>query len=151
MDEPSKQSLGTLSSISSMPRDDEVVWRRLQPHLWVGRANGSHVGIIEQGRRFTFIDADDRVHPGFPTLSAAQQRGLERCSALPFREPVEPARPQASVRTRPPVAARPRARRSTWHVSPAVGIRATLTPGALALLLLAIGSLAAVSLTLTLL
>lgn len=65
------------SDAASPPRSpdsgvDHVVWRRLGRHLWVGRSGDTHVGIIEEGRRFTLTDANECVHPGFGSLEAAQ-------------------------------------------------------------------------------
>lgn len=52
--------------------DDGVTWRQLRRGLWVGRADDHPLGVIEQGRRFTFTGADGTSHPGFATLSDAQ-------------------------------------------------------------------------------
>ena len=50
----------------------DVVWREIEPGLWVGRSNGRHVGTIARGRRFTLTDGQERVRGDFATLAAAQ-------------------------------------------------------------------------------
>jgi hypothetical protein len=49
-----------------------IVWRKLRPRLWAGRADGAHLGTIERGRRFTATDLDGDRHRGYRTLRAAQ-------------------------------------------------------------------------------
>ena len=61
------------SSASAVLRSaDDVTWRQLGQHLWVGRRRDVPACRIEEGRRFTLIDADECMHPGFRTLEAAQ-------------------------------------------------------------------------------
>lgn len=59
-----------------------ITWRRLQPRLWVGRLDDRHVGAIEQGRRFTYIEPSGAMHPGFPTLDAAQEAATGPCAVV---------------------------------------------------------------------
>jgi hypothetical protein len=56
-----------------LPRaPSDVVWRRLRPQLWVGRADNEHLGTIERGRRFTATDTAGRMQGGYRSLQAAQ-------------------------------------------------------------------------------
>jgi hypothetical protein len=49
-----------------------IDWKRQHDYLWTGRHDGKPVGTIEQGGRYTFIDADGAEHHGFRTLEDAQ-------------------------------------------------------------------------------
>lgn len=68
------------SSVSDDPRiepasDDEnpvaVHWRPTTKNLWVGRAGGRHMGVIEHGRAFAVTDADGRTRGSYRSLESA--------------------------------------------------------------------------------
>ena len=86
------------TSRSSEPGERAVSWRQVGRHLWVGRCDDMPVGIIEEGRRFTFIDADDRLHGGFTTLEAAQtaQLAADRSRVVPGTAPANTSAPETS-------------------------------------------------------
>lgn len=52
-----------------------IVWRRLDPNLWVGRRGDRHIGSIEHSHGYVFIDADGGASAGHRTLVAAQATG----------------------------------------------------------------------------
>lgn len=48
-------------------------WRRLDHHLWAGRADDRPVGTIEHGRGFVYVDLEGQRHGAFRTLEEAKQ------------------------------------------------------------------------------
>jgi hypothetical protein len=126
------------TSRSSEPGERAVSWRQVGRHLWVGRCDDMPVGMIEEGRRFTFIDADDRPHGGFATLEAAQaaQAAAGRARAVP-----DPAAADAATDAAEPASAETSGPR-LLRLTPAsvVALTASLSVGGLVITLLRFGS-----------
>ena len=51
---------------------DGIRWRVLRAGLWAARRDGRHLGTVEQGRRWTALDADSEPIGAFRTLAEAQ-------------------------------------------------------------------------------
>lgn len=51
--------------------EDGVTWRQLQHGLWVVRADGRPLGVIERGRRYSVTDVNERTTVGLPSFEAA--------------------------------------------------------------------------------
>jgi hypothetical protein len=96
MDETSTQPPRTQLVVQPQrvePTPIEVTWRELRPGLWAGRADGRPAGLIEQGRRYTFTDADEHVHPGYRSLVEAQHAATGPIATIPTPDPeAEPRR-----------------------------------------------------------
>jgi hypothetical protein len=54
------------------PNPDGIRWRVLRSGLWAARRDGRHLGTVEQGRRWTALDADSEPIGAFRTLAEAQ-------------------------------------------------------------------------------
>ena len=55
-----------------------IVWRHLQRHLWAGAGPAGPLGTIEEGHRFTAIDATGAVLARCRSLDAAKAALLGR-------------------------------------------------------------------------
>lgn len=53
-------------------RAPDVQWRRLDQRLWVGRSGQRHLGTIELGSRYVYVDVEGVAHRGCRTLHEAQ-------------------------------------------------------------------------------
>lgn len=55
----------------SSPTQSDIEFRELRSGIWVVRANGRHLGIIERGHRYAVTDSSDVITRGFPTFATA--------------------------------------------------------------------------------
>ena len=75
---------------------DGIRWRVLRSGLWAARRDGRHLGTVEQGRRWTAVDADSEPIGEYRTLAEAQ---AAVASPAGHRTPVRrmPAGPMLAV------------------------------------------------------
>ena len=71
----------------------EICWRELRRGLWTGRSDGRPIGMIEQGRRYTFTGTDEQQHSGYRTLAEAQRAATGPIPIIPPSDAASEARP----------------------------------------------------------
>ena len=108
MDETSTEVVSTQTASRIRPGSvspEDVTWRELRRGFWAGRSDGRPIGVIEQGRRYTFTGVDEQVHLGFRTLADAQEAAtgpisIPSASASGVPGEPEPGRASAAARRR---------------------------------------------------